>query len=246
MWCFAQNQGRYEKNAHSGIMKIAKNLQNLLNLPSDDNFQQRPIDSLFLKTHLAMWTPLLSSLPERRNSICLRQAVDSGANGLGEPEALPGTVNRLRAKVQRSQFPAERFGCCLPALTAFCPNRIDDVGQLPAEDLRSPVAMATRQETFQNDRCKLSRGVKTKVPVALVQKLDETDLQIFVVGNTATQRPRHVLHRGCQFAHIDFGGTNCTEVCQPILQQFGLKLIRKPFTDTSPPKTEPVVPRATT
>src|ERR1017187_4189126 len=106
------------------------------------------MDSLFLKTHLAMWTRQRSGLPERRNSICLRQAMDSGANSLRKPKALPGAVNRLRAKVQRSQFPADRFGCCLPALTAFLPNLVDDVGQLTREHLRSPVVMATEKETF--------------------------------------------------------------------------------------------------
>src|SRR6202035_2954016 len=171
------------------------------------------MDSLFLKTHLTMWTRQLSSLPERWNSICLRQTMDLGANGFSKPKALPGAANRHRAKVQRSQFPADRFGCCLLALTAFFPNLVCGVGQLSGEHLRSSLAVAKRKETFKNHRSEVNRRVKTKILVALVQKLDETDLKVFVVGNAATQYPRNVLHRGCQFAYIDFGRTNSTEVC---------------------------------
>ena len=73
----------------------------------------------------------------------------------------------------------------------------------------------------------------TNILLALMQKLDETDLQVFVVGNAATQCPRNVLHRGCQFAYIDFGGANSTEVCQTVLKQLGLKFICNPFADSS-------------
>jgi hypothetical protein len=110
--------------------------------------------------------------------------MDSGANCIGKPEAFPGTIKRLRAKLQRSQFPANRFGCRLPTLTALRPHRVDDVGQLTAEHLRSPPGVARKQQTLQNDRSELSRGVNADILVALAQELNDAELQVFVVGNT--------------------------------------------------------------
>ena len=95
--------------------------------------------------------------------------MDSGTNSVSKPEALPGAVNRLRAKVQRSQFPADRFGFRLPALTAFRPNLVDNVGQLPAEHLRSSFGVATKKERFQKGRSEFSRWVKVKILVLLDQ-----------------------------------------------------------------------------
>src|SRR5580704_7679458 len=98
--------------------------------------------------------------PESRNFKCLRQVVDLRANGFGKPEPLTGTSNRFRAKAQRPQFPADFFGCRLAALTAPRPNRIHDVSQFTAEDLRSPLAVAAKKQAFQNSGDELGRGIK--------------------------------------------------------------------------------------
>jgi hypothetical protein len=118
----------------------------------------------------------------------------------------------------------------LPALTAFRPNRIDNVGHLTGEDLRSPLVVATKEKSFQNGRSELSRSVKVFALIA--QEMHHTKLQFFVVDNTGPQGSRHILHWDRKFAYVKFRGANFTQVRKPVLQQFGLKLFCDPFADS--------------